>query len=85
VARFHKNNYVTGRAELVDKDELLVPGSFRVGAYTAGYTRDFYVIPGISTGVGANVTAYSVPDTLHAVYGHPIAVLMFVRFKLRDY
>lgn len=85
VSRFRTRNYVTGRAELVDKDELLVPGSFRLGAYTGGYTRDFFVIPGILTGIGANFTAYSLPQTLHAVYGHPIAVLMFVRFKLRDY
>jgi hypothetical protein len=86
VARFHTRNYVTGRAELVDKDELIVPGSYRIGAYTAGYTRDFYVIPGILTGVGANFTAYSTPEGLHATYGaHPIAVLMFMRFKLRDY
>jgi len=85
VYRFLTRNYVTGRVELVDKDELLVPGNFRVAAYTAGYTRDFYVFPRILTGVGANFTTYTLPDPLHAVYGHPHAVLMFMRFKLRDY
>ncbi len=85
VYRFLTKNYVTGRVELVDKDELLVPGNFRVGAYTAGYTRDFSVFPGILTGVGANFTTYTLPDALHAAYGHPHAVLMFMRFKLRDY
>jgi hypothetical protein len=85
VYRFLTKNYVTGRVELVDKDELLVPGNFRIAAYTAGYTRDFNVFPRILTGVGANFTTYTLPDPLHAVYGHPHAVLMFMRFKLRDY
>ena len=86
VQRFHRNNYVTGRIENVDKNELLVPGNFRIQAGTAGYTRDFYLIPGISTGVGGNFTLYGTPDALHGTYGqHPVAVVMFVRFKLRDY
>ena len=35
-------NFLTGRARSVDKDELLPDshGAFRIGAYTAGYTRD---------------------------------------------
>ncbi len=41
VARFAGKNYLSGRVELVDKDELPLPGTFRIGAYTAGYTRDF--------------------------------------------
>ena len=49
-------------------------------------TRDFYVIPGISTGVGANFTTYTIPEGLQAAYGQrPVAVMMFMRFKLRDY
>ena len=59
VYRFLTRNYVTGRIELVDKDELPVPGNYRIGAYTAGYTRDFYVFPRILTGVGANLTTLS--------------------------
>ena len=86
VGRFLTRNYITGRIELVDKDELLVAGHYRIGAYTAGYVRDFYVIPRISTGVGANFTTYGTPDALHSTYGpHPVAVSMFMRFKLRDY
>ena len=55
----------TGRIELVDKDELLPSGQkFRIGAYTVGYTRDFYVLPGIGTGLGANITTYSMPAAL---------------------
>ena len=90
VARFRGVNYVTGRFELVDKDELFAAGnplygeSFRVGAYTAGYTRDFDWVPKIATGLGANFTTYSMPGPVHQYYGqHPVAVLIFLRFRLR--
>jgi hypothetical protein len=90
VARFSGVNYVTGRFELVDKDELFAAGnplygeSFRVGAYTAGYTRDFDWVRKIATGLGANFTAYSMPGPVHQYYGqHPVAVLIFLRFRLR--
>jgi hypothetical protein len=86
VARFARKNYITGRIELVDKDELLATGQeFRIGAYTAGYTRDFYLLPRIATGLGADFTTYSMPAALHPYYGQrPVAVLIFLRFKLRD-
>jgi hypothetical protein len=90
VARFRSVNYVTGRVEVVDKDELFGPGNplfgqtFRIGAYTAGYTRDFNLIPRIASGLGANITQYSMPGPVHEYYGsHPLAVLVFVRFRLR--
>ena len=91
VARFLGGNYVTGRIELVDKDELFLPGSalysesFRVGAYTAGYTRDLRLIPRIATGLGANLTSYSMPGELHSYYGRrPTGVLVFLRLRLRE-
>jgi hypothetical protein len=84
VARFRSVNYLTGRIEVVDKDELAVAGIHRIGAYTAGYTRDFPLIPRISTGVGANLTQYSMGPGVHGYYGsHPVAVLVFLRFRLR--
>jgi hypothetical protein len=83
-ARFKSANYVTGRIEAVDKDELVLPGIFRIGAYTAGYTRDLNLIPHITSGLGANVTQYSMPGAVHPFYGaHPVAVLVFLRFRLR--
>jgi hypothetical protein len=86
VARFAQKNYITGRIELVDKDELPLSGrEFRIGAYTAGYTRDFYWIPRLATGLGADFTTYSMPAPLHPYYGErPVAGLIFLRFKLRD-
>lgn len=85
VARFAEKNYLTGRVELVDKDELLPGGQiFRIGAYTGGYTRDFYFLPGIATGLGANFTTYTMPAALHPLYGErPVAAWVFLRFKLR--
>jgi hypothetical protein len=91
VARFHKSNYVTGRIELDDKNELFRDGApffgrvVRIAAYTAGYTRDIRLLPGIATGLGANFTTYSMPDALRPDYGqHPIAVWLFMRFRLRQ-
>jgi hypothetical protein len=91
VARFRGRNYLTGRIELVDKNELFEEGNplagrtFRISSYTAGYTRDFYFVPRIATGLGANVTLYGMPPAVHDYYGqHPAAVLIFLRFRLRE-
>jgi hypothetical protein len=83
--RFRPSNYLTGRIEEVDKDELVLPGIYRIGAYTAGYTRDFYWIPHIAAGLGSNVTQYSMASQVHQVYGaHPVAVLVFLRLRVHD-
>jgi hypothetical protein len=83
-----RRNFVTGRFELVDKDELELPESlgttFRIAAYTAGYTRDIGTFAGIETGIGANVTFYGVPSAITPYYGdHPRGVNFFLRFRLR--
>ncbi len=79
-------NFVTGRWELVNKDELLVTGQvFRVGAYTLGFTHDLPdVIAGLETGIGANATTYTVPEGLVGYYGaHPWGVNVYLRLRLR--
>ena len=84
VARFRSSNYLTGRIEAVDKDELVAQGIHRIGAYTAGYTRDIALIPRIASGLGANFTAYSMDPDVHRYYGpHPVAVWVFMRFRLK--
>jgi hypothetical protein len=84
VVPFAQKNYVTGRAELVDKDELIVPGVHRIGAYTLGYTRDIAMLKHTAVGLGANFTTYSMPDSLNRAYGdHPFAVNAFLRLRLR--
>ena len=80
---FARKNYITGRAELVDKDELIVPGVYRIGAYVIGYTRDILTMAHLTTGLGGNFTAYSMPSSLDPAYGnHPVAVNVFLRFRL---
>ena len=58
VLPIQRKNFVTGRVELVDKDELfdgqplieqnldiLYGSTFRIGEYTIGYTRDVDIVP----------------------------------------
>jgi hypothetical protein len=94
-----RRNFVTGRFELVDKDELFrnqpdleqhldvfFGSTFRVGAYTVGYTRDFDFFRHVETGIGANFTAYSMPDAIKPYYGaHPVGGNVFVRFRIRQH
>lgn len=81
-------NWITGRFELVDKDELFGEpyiGTFRIGAYTIGYTRDIDLFKHLQTGVGANFTAYSLADAIKGYYGkHPVGGNIFVRIRLRS-
>jgi len=87
VAPFHKLNFLTGRFELADKNELF-PGvtgapNARIGEYTGGYTRDIPLFKNLETGVGANVTFYTVPDGIKPEYGnHPLAANVYIRFRL---
>jgi hypothetical protein len=97
VLPIHRKNFLTGRAELVDKDELfedqpeieqnldvLYGSTFRIGAYTIGYTRDFDLFRNVETGAGANITAYTLPDSIKPFYGdRPIGGNIFIRFRLR--
>jgi len=97
VLPIRRKNFVTGRVELVDKDELfdgqpeieqnldiLYGSTFRIGAYTIGYTRDVDLFRHVETGVGANFTAYSLPDAIKPYYGErPVGGDVFVRFRLR--
>ncbi len=90
-------SYLTGRMELVDRDELFndrpavkqrleqtVGSVFRVAAYTLGYTRDINMIPGLQTGLGGNFTLYTVPHALKEFYGQrPAGFLLYLRFRLK--
>jgi hypothetical protein len=91
-------NFLTGRFELVDKDELFADNeeleehldrtagsTFRIGAYTAGLTHDLpRLVRDVETGIGANFTAYSLPPAIQPYYGgHPYAVSVYLRFRLK--
>jgi hypothetical protein len=97
VLPIRRRNFITGRFELVDKDDLfandlelqrqlsvLFGSTFRIGAYTAGYTRDIGQFRSVETGIGVNVTLYALPDSLKPYYGgRPAGGNIFVRFRLR--
>ena len=92
-----KRNFLTGRFELVDKDELFADtpdletqlartagSTFRIGAYTAGYTRDFAVFKDVETGIGANATAYTLPPAIKPYYGErPWGVNVYLRLRIK--
>jgi hypothetical protein len=79
-----ERNFITGRIELVDKDEVIAGQSARIGAYTIGYTRDIGMFAGIETGIGANVETYSIPPSIKPYYGnHPLGGNIFLRFRLK--
>ena len=93
----HSKNFFTGRIELVDKDELFsdqpdleealahtAGTSFRIGAYTFGYTRDIGTFHKVETGIGANFSSYSIPAAVKPYYGdHPVGVNFYTRFRLK--
>jgi hypothetical protein len=97
VVQVARSNYVTGRVELVDKDELFndrpalrerldrtAGSTFRIAAYTLGYTRDVKLAAWLETGIGGNFTVYSVPVTIRPYYGdHPAGFLFFLRARLK--
>jgi len=74
---------LTGRFEVVDKDELF-PEAFRVKAITGGYTRDLSTRSNLETGIGANVTGYAIPAAIQPAYGgHPWGVSVYFRVRLK--
>src|SRR6516225_6084675 len=92
-----RGNFITGRFELVDKEDLfaddptlqqhldlLYGSTFRVGACTCGYTRDIDLFRSVEIGIGENFTAYSLPNAIKPYYGnHPVGGNIFIRFRLR--
>jgi Cu/Ag efflux protein CusF len=91
VLQFAERNYVTGRAEVVDKDELFPAapapfatsnGIFRIKALTIGYSRDIVSTGFITGAVGGNITGYSIPDAIKPAYGsNPHSFYVFLRLR----
>jgi hypothetical protein len=92
-----RKNFLTGRLEYVDKDELFADkpdleelldrtagSTFRIGAYTAGYTRDISIFRDVETGIGANATTYTLPSVIKPYYGNrPWGISMYFRLRLK--
>jgi hypothetical protein len=98
VIPFGRKNFVTGRFEWSQRDELFDydhdlaheiqdqtgKHAFNVSAMTLGYTRDIALLRNVQTGIGANVTTYAIDSALKPYYGdHPWGVNMFIRFRLK--
>jgi len=83
VLRFAGKNYVTGRAEIVDKDELFVGmPTVRIKALTLGYSRDLLETRAIVAALGGNVTFYSIPAAIEPDYGRsPRSYYVFIRLR----
>jgi hypothetical protein len=95
---YRQKNFFTGRWELVDKDELFaaepaiekklaatVGDTFRIGEYTAGYTRYVRLVAPLETGFGANISAYTLPSAITPYYGtHPFGVNLYLHLRLRS-
>ena len=89
-------NFLTGRIELLDRDELFsddpvleeklaraAGSTFRIGAYTIGYTRDVGTYHNMETGIGANFSTYSLPAAIKPYYGdRPVGVTVYLRVRL---
>ncbi|MEA2338503.1 MAG: hypothetical protein QOE82_2510, partial [Thermoanaerobaculia bacterium] len=79
--RFLDRNYVSGRAEIVDKDELSVTGIHRIKALTIGYSRDVFDVNPVTVAIGGNITGYSIPDAIKPAYGDPRSIYLFLRLR----
>lgn len=69
--RFNASNYITGRFEIVKKEEF----ANTIKALTGGYTKDVYKSKTLLGGVGGNVTVYDSGST------HPLGFYAFVRVR----
>jgi len=95
--RFAQRNFVWTRLESAERsNELLLgenplPPNFvetpigQVQAYTFGYDREFGKLPHTAVALGAQVTAYGVPNSLRPAYGtDPVGVAVFLRLRARS-
>lgn len=87
--QFQKNS-IFSRLEQVQKSghELVLPDVFEhqnfwVGVYSLGYIRDLIKDKGIDVGLGAQVTLYTNPPALNAIYGNTThgGFQIFLRFR----
>lgn len=91
---FLDRNYLYTRLELSDKNSILRAAdrqllgitdhhpSFRIGGYTFGGARDVWTSEKLSVALGGDVTFYSKPSVLDAIYGNnPASFHFFMRLR----
>lgn len=94
-----RKNFITARVEWSQRDELFAndhnlehtmeertgKSALNVAAYTVGYARDFRLLRNAQTGIGSNVSVYSIAPELKPYYGrHPWGVNVYFRVRLRS-
>jgi hypothetical protein len=91
--KFAGMNFLYGRLESADRDlyeltfkrqrpEGVSRQRTRVQAGTLGFVREAQWLPGIASGLGADVTLYGFSRRLDGAYGkHPVSFHVFVRFR----
>ena len=99
VVPFKEKNFVSGRYEWSQRDELFAnnpalaeqlarqTGSpfFNVNAYTVGYTRDIGMFHDVETGIGGNLSLYVIPNAIKPYYGdNPAGFNVYLRIRLRE-
>jgi len=99
VVPFKEKNFVSGRYEWSQRDELFAndpalqeklfaqTGSrwFDINAYTVGYTRDIGIFWNVETGLGANLMFYGIPEAIKPYYGdHPMGFNLYLRLRLKE-
>lgn len=80
---FIRGEQVEKEGEELDLPTPLDEGTFKVGAYTAGYTYDISHGKGLDFGVGGAVTINTKPSDLDSVYGHGTPVSFQIMLRLR--
>jgi hypothetical protein len=79
-----RKNFLTGRFEWTQRDEIFPEQTFHVASFTGGYTREIGAIHSLNSALGFNLTAHQIDDGLKPFYGnHPFGASMFVRFRLK--
>jgi mono/diheme cytochrome c family protein len=83
-------NYLFGRIERVEKDELFrrpdprAEQMFTINAFSLGYARDIGGSKSFETALGAMATVYAKPGALDPAYGKfPVSVQVFLRIRPR--
>jgi hypothetical protein len=99
VVPFKEKNFISGRYEWSQRDELFADNPtlqqqldaetgghiFNINAYTVGYTRDIGTFYNVQTGLGANVSAYAIPAAIKPFYGdHPMGFNVYLRIRLKE-
>jgi hypothetical protein len=80
--RAEKNRELLAEKHLHAEDEGGEEDTVPVSALTVGYVRSVALKGSLNVGLGADLTFYGVPSSLHEAYGaHPVSTHVFARLR----